>query len=121
MAAGPHGVRLLQQSWHGCPRIVLGLAEVYQVVCVNQGLVCFRQSENEWIARRWWRADAKCLLFRRFSLLSPTLPFVRWVLSSGGCAKHILHLSGFNRLPELTPVAVHKTGNSPQTVHIEID
>lgn len=28
MAAGPHGVRLLQQSWHGCPRIVLGLAEV---------------------------------------------------------------------------------------------
>lgn len=35
--------------------------------------------------------------------------------------KHILNLSGLKRLPEPIPVAVDKRGNSPPTVHVDIN
>lgn len=55
------------------------------------------------------------------TLAFPFVQYRHWVSSSEDYAEHVLNLSGFNKLPELMPVAAHKTGNSTQTVLVDTD
>lgn len=74
------------------------------------------------LVKRRSRWDINAPFFKHpFSPSSPSLLFCARLASLLILWSTFSNLSGFNRLPEPTPVAVHKRGRSPPTVPVDRD